>query len=348
MSLFAAVRICSAQADPWASVTFADPLRFSSLPISGTEAIVPAAGEWELSSTMSYFNVWQRSWHTATIHKEFGLQGQPLQPWEIALLAQRHPADQFYHIDLEGWRDDVVIARGFGGGVAATLQIPWVGIGAPHWDDIAERFHATFGLGNMNRQVFPRGQSTVVVRGHGQILERFTGLPGSGLGDIRLSVTGPLGSWLGAEQRWAVAVEAPTGRPGTLRGSGGWDWGVRWFATWGQGRTQVRAGLGYSVLAASGSWLGVRRDNIWGALVEVHTPLGRRLTFRASARCDSSPLASFTSSDIGKVSSYWTVGVLRPVAGRSWIAFDLGENYGSVAEVPDFSFHLQFGTRFGH
>jgi hypothetical protein len=337
--------VCAGQVDPWASVTFSDPLRFSSLPVSGTEAAAPRAGQWQLSTTLSYFNVWQLTWHTGTVHRVWGLLGKPLTDAEIKALEQAFPRDQFYHIDLEGWRNDLVASRGFEGGIAATLRVPWIEIGSPHWDAIAEGFHKAFGLGDMRRDWFPRGQSTVYVRGRNGAIERLTGLPGSGIGDVSLSVTGPIGRWLWAEHRWVVAVEAPTGKADTLRGSGGWDKGVRWFGTWGQGASQVRVGLGYTWLDPAGSWLGVRRDNLWGALVEGHTPLAGRVVLRGSARWDSSPLRSFTDSDIGRTSFYWTVGALAPVDGNTWVAFDAGENYGGTAEVPDFSFHLQLGIR---
>ncbi|OFV83439.1 MAG: hypothetical protein A2Y78_10305 [Acidobacteria bacterium RBG_13_68_16] len=341
-----AATVCSGQADSWAPVSFPDPLRFSSLPVSGTDVSAPAAGQWEVSTALDYFNVWQRTWHTARVHQVLGLAREPLTDGEIKILEQNFPRDQFYHIDVEGWRNDFVVSRGFDGGIAATLRVPWVEIGGPRWDAIAEDFHAKVGLGDMARDLFPHGQSTVYVRGHRAAVERLSGLEGSGIGDVSFSVTGPLGRWLGAEHRWAVAVEAPTGEAGTLRGSGGWDKGVRWFGTWGQGASQFRAGIGYSWLDPTGSWLGVKRDNIWGALLEARAPLGRRLTLRGSARFDSSPLAGFTESDIGMRSFYWTVGMLAPIAGGSWVAFDLGENYGSNAEVPDFSLHLQLGLRF--
>ena len=335
--------VCSGQVDPWVSVTFPDPLRFSSLPISGTETIVPGAGAWQVSTALGYFNVWQLTWHTGTVHRAQGLLGKPLTEVEIRAIEEAFPNDRFYHIDVEGWRNDLVISRGFVGGMAATLKVPWVEIGTPHWDAIAEDFHARFGLATGRRDWFPRGQSTVYVRGRRGAVERLSGLEGSGLGDVSLSVTGSLGLWIGAEHRWVVSVEAPTGAEGTLRGSGGWDSGVRWFGTWGQGPSQVRVGLGYTWLDPSGSWLGVRRDDTWGALVEGHVPLGRSLSLRGSARFDSSPLAGFTDSDIGANSFYWTFGILAPVTRDAWVTFDVGENYGSSAEAPDFSFHLQFG-----
>jgi hypothetical protein len=340
-----AAGVCSGQVDPWAPVFFPDPLRFSSLPVSGTEVIAPAAGQWEISTALGYFNVWQHTWHTGTVHRVQGLLGKPLKDAEIKAIEQAFPYDQFYHLDVEGWRSDLLISRGFGGGIAATLRIPWVEIGSPHWDAISEDFHARVGLGNMGRDLFPRGQSTVYVRGYHGAVERLSGLEGAGIGDVSLSVTGPLGRWLGAEHRWAVAVEAPTGEADTLRGSGGWDKGVRWFGTWGQGPSQLRAGLGYSWLDSTGSWLGVKRANTWGALIEGRAPLARGLTLRGSARFDASPLAGFTDSDIGTRSFYWTIGMLAPMAGGAWVGFDLGENYGSNAEVPDFSLHLQLGFR---
>ena len=339
---------CAAQTDPWGSLPFVDMLRFSSLPLDGHQASAPPPGEWQLSLASGYFNVWQLTWHTKTVHRVLGLKRTPVTDAEIKLLERNFPHDQFYHIDLEGTRSDLIVTRGFEGGLAATLSVPWVEIGRPHWDAVAEDFHARLGLGDMGREFFPRGRSTVYVRGRHGAVERLTGVDGAGFGDASLSVTGPAGRLCGAEQRWAVAVEAPTGKAGTLRGSGGWDAGARWFAAWGGERRQVRVGLGYTYLDPSGSWLGVRRDNTWHALVETHVPLFRVLTFRASLRLDSSPLASFTDSDIGKPSSYWTVGVLAPTGRGTWVAFDAGENYGSQAEVPDFSFHLQFGTRLGH
>jgi hypothetical protein len=335
--------VCSGQVDPWASVTFSDPVRFSSLPISGTETIAPESGAWQMSLALGYFNVWQRTWHTARSHEVLGLARTPLTQDELRVLEQNFPDDQFYHVDLEGWRNDLQISRGFGGGFAVTVQVPWIQIGSPQWDAIAENFHAKVGLGDMARALFPRGQSIVYVRGSHGSVERLSGLQGSGLGDASLSVTGPLGRWLGAQHRWVVAVEAPTGAEGTLRGSGGWDAGVRWFGTWGQGRSQLRVGVGYTWLDSAGSWLGVKRDDTWGALLEGRTPLGRRVTLRGSARFDSSPLANFTDSDLGRTSFYWTAGVLVLAAANAWVAFDLGENYGSNAEVPDFSLHLQFG-----
>jgi len=337
-------RAALAQADPWGSPIFPDPLRFSSLPLEASDATVPPAGEWQVTASTGYFNVWQTTWHTGAIHREFHLLGQPLTPYEIHTLEQRFPNDQFYFIDVEGWREDVRFSAGLGGGYALTVRVPWVEIGSPHWDAIAEDFHRRFGLSDVKRTWYPRGQTVIFVRGSHGAVERWSEAAGSGPGDSSVAVTGPLGTWLGGEQRWVLALQAPTGERGTLRGSGGWDKGVRWFGTWGGERRQFRLGLGYTWLDPNGSWLGVRRSDTWHALAEAHVPLGP-LTLRCGLRFDSSPLAGFTDSDIGRPSSYWTLGVLGRLHGGAWWAFDVGENYPSSAEVPDFSFHFLVGTR---
>ncbi len=336
----------AAQEVAWTVPEFPDPLRFSSLPLEPADAAAPPAGDVLVRLGVGYFNVWQRTWHTATIHKEFHLQGQPLQAWEVATLAERHPHDQFYHIDLEGTRSDVITTVGLGRGWALTARIPWIEIGEPHWDAIADTFHRAFGLSDMERQTFPRGQSTVVIRGKHDMLERLDGLTGGGFGDTALALTGPGGTMLGGELRWVAAVEAPTGERGTLRGSGGWDGGVRLFSRWGDDRRGAVAALGYTWLDPAGSFLGLHRDNMWHVLGEGFVPLGP-LVVRLTGRFDSSPLASYTDSEIGRPSFYWMLGVRGPLGERSWWSFDAGENYGSNAEVPDFSFHLQVGARLG-
>jgi len=343
----AAAAGAAAQEVSWTVPEFPDPLRFSSLPLEPSEAAAPAPGTVLLRFGSAYFNVWQRTWHTATIHKEFRLQGQPLQAWEVQTLAERHPHDQFYHLDLEGTRSDLAATVGLGRGWALTACIPWIEIGAPHWDGISDKFHGVFGLSDVERQTFPRGQSNVVIRGAHGMLVRLDGLEGSGVGDVALALTGPAGSWLGGQQRWVAAVEAPTGERDTLRGSGGWDAGLRMFSRWGDDRRGASLGLGYTWLDPSGSFLGLQRDDMWHLLGEGHVPLGARLVARLAARFDASPLASYTDSEVGRASFYWMLGLRGALADGAWWSFDAGENYGSQGEVPDFSFHLQVGTRIG-
>lgn len=334
-----------AQTPSWPAPTFPDPLRFASLPLNSAEGLAPPPGRWLIFSTTGYFNVWQLTWHTGTVHKGWGLVGTPLTAAEVEYLAAAFPQDQFFHFDIEGARSDLVVAYGLPRGFAVALQVPYIEIGRPNWDAVPEEFHGALGIGNMRRDYFPRGQTTVYVRGRRGTLSRLGNREaGHGLGDTVLSLSAPAGSWLGASHRWAVSVEAPSGARETLRGSGGWDTGVRWFATWGEGRRETTLGLGYSFLDRAGSWLGVERDNTWHAQLELRRPLGRALDWRLALRLDASPLASFADSDVGETSFFWLAGVLAPVGRSGYVAFDLGENYPLTAHVPDFSFHISFGA----
>ncbi len=334
------------QTPDWPAPTFPDPLRFSSLPLNTAEVLAPPAGRWQVLASTGYFNVWQLTWHTGTIHEGWNLLGKPLSKIEVDTLAANFPQDQFYHLDIEGARHDLVAAVGLPRGLALVLQVPFISIGRPGWDAVPENFHERIGIGSMRREFFPRGQTTVYVRGRHGAIERLDNREAvSGLGDTSLALSGPVGRWLGATHRWAVSVEAPTGRPGTLLGSGGWDAGLRWFSTWGEGRRLTRLGLGYTRLDPEGSWLGVRRDDTWHAQLDLRRPLGRSWDWRVAMRFDTSPLATFTDSDIGDPSFYWLAGVLAPAGQAGFVAFDVGENYPLTAEVPDFSFHLSFGTR---
>lgn len=344
--MMAVAGAAAAQAPAWPSPSYPDPLRFSSLPLNGVEATAPPEGRWQVVATSSYFNVWHLTWHTGTHHLGVGLGGQPLTRAEVDHLALAFPQDQFFHIDVEGKRFDLAASYGLPRGLAVTVQLPWIEIGRPHWDAIPERFHSAFGMGTMRRDIFPRGQTTVYVRGRHQTIERLDNRErGQGIGDVAVSLSGAAGTWLRASHRWVVSVEAPTGERDTYRGSGGWDAGVRWFAAWGSGRRQARVGLGYTYLDREGSWLGAHRADTWHVLVDLRHPLTRSMDWRLALRCDSSPLATFTDSRLGDPAFFWQAGLLVPLGGHAFAALDLGQNYPLSAHVPDFSLHLSFGTR---
>jgi len=330
--------------DPWPAPS-PDPLRFASLPLDlDTVAARPGTG-WELSASAAYFNTWYLSWHPGAIHRELGRQGLPLTAEELRTLELRHPDDAIYVADLEGWRTELRLAYAFAGGFVAMLTVPWVDTTGPHWDAVAEEFHATIQAGPGGRDLFPRGRNALYVRGHDAALEALEGLDGSGLGDVAVTLAGPLGHALGGEHRFAVAVEAPTGDEGSLRGSGGWDAGVRWLATWRFARSELAGALGYTRLG-DGDLLGVERDDTWHAAVAYRVALGARTQARVIGRLEASPLAGFTDGKPGDPGFLLTLGIRREVGG-GWIAFDLGENYPLVGVTPDYGFHLSGGLRLG-
>jgi hypothetical protein len=349
LSLFLFVAVTPARAlEPW-SAPFAEPLRFASLPLDAAEAAFLGPGQWTVSVSAGYFNLWSGSWHTATIHQELGLAGKPLTQAELRTLESRHPGDDIHRFDVEGWRSEVTVARGLPHNLTATVTIPWVEIGRPHWDAISQDFHRALGWGTGSREVFARSQTLAYVWSPRQrrAIERWGELDGGGLGDVRLTLAGPLGGWAGGEHRFVVSIEAPTGKENTLQGSGGWDAGARWVGTWTLPRAVFRGALGYTRLDRGGSFLGARRDDTYHALAELHHSWGRRGQTLLSVRYDTSPLATFSGGEPGKPVFFFTFGARRELSEQAWIGVALGENLIPRGVAPDFTLHLQLGTRFG-
>jgi len=320
----------------WGSLT-ADPVRFASLPMSFEEAISPPPGKWQASFAVEYFNLWFGSWHTGVIHREFGLQGTPLNPWELRTLERRHPDDPFFRLDVEGWRGRLTVARGLGHGLGVVVDVPWIQIGAPRWDAISSKFHELFGLPVGDRNDIARGQTLIYIRGRDRDrhIEAWNELNGSGLGDLRLTVNGPLGGWLGGRHAWAVSVEAPTGARGTLRGSGGWDLGARWFGTWSWRSSRLRLGAGYTKLARSGTFLGVQRADTWHALGEWLLPVGRADSLMVGFTLHTSPLHDFTDAHPAAPSLVLDLGWGFPVGNGRRIELSIAENVTGDGTAPD-------------
>lgn len=323
-----------------------DPLRLASAPPSFAELGFATPEGWSLRVDMAYFNIWNGTWHTGTIHKEFGLLETPLQAWELRTLEQRHGADAIHRYDLEGWVGTATVARGFANGVVVTLEVPWMEVGAPHWDNLAWRFHGAVGLDQSRRDWFPRGQTIVYAYYGGATIEAWEELNGTRLADVTISASGPLGPFLGGVQRWGVALQAPAGERETLAGSGGWDGGFRWGAQWHGDRHHVTVAAGYTWLDRGGSFLGARRSHTAYAQVAAAYRLGGRTWVDLSARADTSPLRDLSPSAVGRDAVMVTLGVARPFGRRGWVTFELGENLPKLGAAPDFTLGLAFSLAF--
>jgi hypothetical protein len=340
-------RPASAQ-DPldW-SVPPIDPTRLSSLPLRSSDARVPEPGRWRVEGTLGYFNLASPSWHITAIHSEYERDGQPVTSDELRVLETRHPSDEIYNLDVEGWQLDLNVSRGLGRGYALSLHIPWMEVGSPHWDAISSEFHHIFGIGQGPRDILASGQTMVYVYSDGRYVERSHELVGSGVADVSLAVSGPIGRALGASHRWAGVVEAPTGDRDGLWGSGGWDLGLRWFGDWRWSRWRIHAAAAYNWLDDSGGWLGIERADTWQTQAEVFFRIADGASLRASLWYGSSPLADFSDGAPGDPSPFLDLGAHFRIASRWWIAANLGENHVSYGTTPDFTLQLQLGASLG-
>ena len=325
-----------------------DPLRVGSLPM-GTLLMQPLDDEGsQLTVALSYVSTISGSWHTGTIHEELGRNGQPIAPWELALLEQRHPTDEIFRLDIEGWQAMMRWTTRLTERVDLGIEVPWITYGQPHWDTVSEKFHELFGIGPNERHQFPKGVTLVYAHSpEGRAEYREEDLARSGWGDLRVAVGAQLGRWLGAGHRLVATLEAPTGTATPLHGSGGWDVAVRWFGSWQIGAVQLAAGAGYTWLDPAGDWLSFERSNTHHAALIVSAPMTAALELEAALRRETSPLAdAFPDSRLGEPATTLNLGIRWSLGHSSWVSFALGENFAKHGVAPDYSLHLATGFRF--
>ncbi len=334
----------AAELPVWRPAAENGPLRLGTAPFDEADARDVPEGEWEVVGAVGAFNLWTLTWHTAALHRDLGRAGEPLSSTELREVERRSPGVSVQHLDVEGWRGDLWVARGLGRGVTLSVHLPWMDVGRPHWDAVAERWHQAFQLGDDYRSLFPRGETLVYLKGDDGVVER-RDLTGSGIGDVTVALSVPAGSWLGGVHRGVLVVQAPTGRTDTLRGSGGWDVGVRLFSSWDLGRFAVVGGAGYTWADPSGDLLGIRRASPWHLAAGFDWRIRPSLTGYFRAHYESSLMADFMEGRAANPSLFRRFGLARALTESTWVAFDVGQDDRKNGVAPDFSFHLTVGTR---
>jgi hypothetical protein len=333
---------------PWRAQPQTNVLGFGSLRPDPAMAAAPEEGTWDVSITLSESNLWAHSWHTFASHRENGRFGMEIAPEQLRGIEESFPGDAAWHVDVEAWRADIVLARGLPHGLAVALKIPWIGVGKPRWDTLAEGFHDLFGLETVERDLFPANETLIYLksRGNERIVEGRRELNGSGFGDASLAVSVPLGRFAGGTHRAAVTVELPTGDHDTLRGSGGVDAGASWSGSWSKDRRNLSASAGYTRLDPGGSFLGLARSrDLLHLGAGIDQRLWRNLWGTFSVRFDSSPLGEVIEGYPGNPSTYYRVGFGVPTR-YGWLFFDLGEELQPVTGLEaDWSFHLTWSAR---
>lgn len=285
--------------------------------------------------------------NTRRVHEDLGRQRQPIGDDEIEFLESAFPDDDIFRVDIEGSRLDMTIARGFSGGVSLQLRIPWIEIGAPQWDSIAESFHENVpAVDHYVRDLFPRGQTFFYVRSDGRSVLLREEIATSGVGDIALSLGVPLKQRGRIAQRLALTVEFPTGDETTLHGSGGHDAGIRWFLSREGFRNDVLIAAGYTWLDPAGSLLGFRRRDTFHASADYFRRITPRTSAHAGVRIDTSPLAGTTNMNLADPVIFYRFGFGREIRHAQWLAIDLGEEIAPQMGVDaDFSLQLSWSTR---
>ncbi len=343
----------SAELPTWRPTVQTDPLEFGSLRLETGFANIPEPGEWEVSFTATQFNVWSHTWHTFALHREHDRIGQEITSEQLRQIESNFPEDDAWHLDLEGWRSDLIVTRGLANGMSASVKFPYIELGRPHWDAFAEEFHEFLSINTLEREIFPRHDTLIYIkdRDNEHIVEAREEVNGSGIGDVSLGLAMPLRDRWGARHRLVLSAELPTGDRDSLRGSGGVDANVSWFARWEfmkpRGTRAITLAAGYTWLDPNGEWLGFQRTEHLGHLsFGIDQPLWKNLYATLAVRLDSSPLWSITEARPGLPATFFRLGLMAGAGRAGWIGFEVGnELQPQTGGEADWSFHLIWGQR---
>ncbi len=333
--------LCYAQdLPPLRPLSMPDPLRAASLPFDLTQPPEVDDGQWNVSAGWAWFNTWSTVWEVTQVHRDFGMDDTTVpSPAEFRALENQYPSDPFNYIDLEGNIFELLVTRGLPGGWSAEIRVPWLTVGEPNWDSFIDGWHDLFGLTDSHRNTFPRGEALLYIPGREGVIEERE-LARSGLGDISLTIATPRLDILGGHHRAMLAVEMPTGKTGTLQGSGGWDLGLRTQSIWNWRPSRLLVGLGLNHLDDSGDFLGISRTDTWYVGTSYEHRLWRRWTLSGAVTLESSPLADFTDGEAGEPALYRMLALSFDIK-PGWLAeLQYGTNWEGIGISPDASFRL--------
>ncbi|MFA9460396.1 DUF3187 family protein [Thiohalorhabdus sp. Cl-TMA] len=230
-----------------------------------------------------------------------------------------------------------------------TLEAPYVRHAGGSLDQPIDTWHRLLGLPQGGRPIRPRNAVLFRVRdgngGEGVFLDRHR----SGPGDVALGLRLPLmrGKAGTAPATLGIRLEAPTGSPDHLLGSGGWDlaaWvGANRSITTAHGEVAVHGAAGLLGMTGSEVLSGLHRN--WagfGRLAAGFRPW-RPITLRGQVDLHS-PFYDSPARPLGGTAGEFRLGAGLDLTG--WGELRLGVSEDLLVETaPDITFHLAWTVR---
>lgn len=228
------------------------------------------------------------------------------------------------------------------------IGLPFIWQGGGFLDATVEGFHKLFRLSNGGREQTPRNAYGVFVAQDGKLRIAREHSPGWHLGDITLRLKTPLlvskGPW--PDISVAGTVKWPTGRFGSLTGSGGVDTQAALLVTQPLGkRAALHANLAYTLLGKSSLGTDLPVRSIFSWMIGFEYLATSRVSVLAQVLSNTSLFPAYTLAPLNRTAYEINAGVRFHIGSSAVFETGLIENLSQHQNTPDIGFHATIGIR---
>jgi hypothetical protein len=237
-----------------------------------------------------------------------GQKGRPDAAHEFALGRFRDEGPLFF-ADGETHRYEITMRSGIGNHLEIGLTLPIARVGGGWSDQAVESIHHLLSIGNAGRDTVRQNSETVFIDTPNAHYFRDRSA-GYSLGDIALTAKYELTHFEGKDVRMALAgaVELPTGKAGTLSGSGSTDGGVQLIISRDLGPSAVHASIGFVRLGGDRP-LGTRAQIVSSMTLAASHAVGERSAATLQITISESPFRHLGLDELTRRSNQLSIGM---------------------------------------
>lgn len=303
----------------------------------------PGSAVWIEKS--AYASTFTSTWHALTIHRGFGLAGQPFTQAEVDKIHRDFPQDEVSLIEGDVLRESLTGRVGVTPSLSASVELVYLSHDAVHGGSTIESFHRAFGFPQSGRDELPAGSFYVLLQRPNREITFDDRTPSSGLGDTTATLSWrPAG---GGALRYGVdaAFKAPTGAAADFNGSGSWDGGVLGFVERPGQRWVLGAEGGLVVPGRWKSSTGLDVSPFARVMLQASRRFGERTRIGASATFEQSPFRRDGLGDVSRIGGEIGLGVSHDFPIHWSAALTVLENIPNFGDRADFGLVLRLGYR---
>lgn len=296
-------------------------------------------GRWQIDLVESGTNTWVKSNSVEEV-LEARDSRQPLTLEQLRGIEPQGDRQGIFFADGELYRTSVAVRVGLGNGIQLGITIPVMNFQGGFGDELIEDFHDATGFSQSGRLGVPLDGYTVYIRDQ-EGNETFRNQdPGTGLGDVVVSLKGRLPT---GNEAWRLSLEGlaklATGDEDDLYSSGSEDYGVQVHLTRYFERSCIHGSFGVLQLGDSEVFHLDSQTNFSGMLGYEYA-LGSTVSFIAQTTVSESPFRDLEIEELEDVAFLTDIGVKKGFSEHTVGFFAISENFLTFGSSADFGLHL--------